>query len=98
VIKPSLQNYVKPKCLCDYPVGPSFFAGHLVTTNSNYRVARPVVDTGKCAGCLHCYIGCPDGAIVKKGRWIEIDYDFCKGCGICFNECKTNAISMKTEE
>lgn len=27
----------------------------------------------------------------------EIDYDYCKGCGICANECPTKAIEMVPE-
>jgi 2-oxoisovalerate ferredoxin oxidoreductase delta subunit len=40
---------------------------------------------------------CPEGAI----KWrpdvgdIEFDFGFCKGCGICANECPTKAITMK---
>ena len=40
---------------------------------------------------------CPDGAIhwyPEKGD-ISFDYRFCKGCGICANQCPTNAITMK---
>jgi 2-oxoisovalerate ferredoxin oxidoreductase delta subunit len=43
---------------------------------------------------------CPDGAIrwkPEKGD-IEFDYSFCKGCGICANECPTKAITMKLEK
>lgn len=29
------------------------------------------------------------------GEKIEIDYNYCKGCGICANECPTKAIIMK---
>jgi 2-oxoacid:acceptor oxidoreductase delta subunit (pyruvate/2-ketoisovalerate family) len=39
---------------------------------------------------------CPDGAIHwKPEKDIEFDYNFCKGCGICANECPTKAIEMK---
>jgi pyruvate ferredoxin oxidoreductase delta subunit len=42
---------------------------------------------------------CPDGAIVvKDGKVVEINYDFCKGCGICANQCNFNALEMKNED
>ncbi|MEM2816748.1 MAG: 4Fe-4S binding protein, partial [Candidatus Bathyarchaeia archaeon] len=28
----------------------------------------------------------------------EVDYDYCKGCGICANECPVKAIAMQREE
>jgi Pyruvate/2-oxoacid:ferredoxin oxidoreductase delta subunit len=31
-------------------------------------------------------------------RGIRFDYDYCKGCGICDNECPSDAINMKREE
>jgi 2-oxoisovalerate ferredoxin oxidoreductase delta subunit len=40
---------------------------------------------------------CPEGAIKwlpEMGK-IEFDFSFCKGCGICANECPTKAITMK---
>jgi pyruvate ferredoxin oxidoreductase delta subunit len=42
---------------------------------------------------------CPDGAIiwVPDKKDIEFDMSFCKGCGICANECPTKAIEMKLE-
>jgi 2-oxoacid:acceptor oxidoreductase delta subunit (pyruvate/2-ketoisovalerate family) len=27
----------------------------------------------------------------------NIDYDYCKGCGICANECPVKAIDMRRE-
>ena len=42
---------------------------------------------------------CPDGAIKWRPEIgdIEFDFSFCKGCGICANECPTKAITMKIE-
>ncbi|MCK5213503.1 MAG: 4Fe-4S binding protein, partial [Dehalococcoidia bacterium] len=28
---------------------------------------------------------------------VSIDYDYCKGCGVCANECPTQAITMQRE-
>jgi pyruvate ferredoxin oxidoreductase delta subunit len=39
---------------------------------------------------------CPEG-IVKKSIPVEIDYDYCKGCGICAEECPAKAIRMVEE-
>ena len=56
---------------------------------------RPVWNKEKCIHCLTCWIYCPDAAIVvKDGKMTGINYDYCKGCGICANVCptKTHAI------
>lgn len=63
----------------------------------DWKTFRPERDITKCTKCLICTIFCPDGAIhwrIDKGD-IEFDMDFCKGCGICANECPTKAIVMK---
>jgi 2-oxoacid:acceptor oxidoreductase delta subunit (pyruvate/2-ketoisovalerate family) len=51
---------------------------------------------GVCPECDNCLVFCPDAAISRKegGRY-EINYDYCKGCGICVSECPRNAISIK---
>jgi pyruvate ferredoxin oxidoreductase delta subunit len=47
---------------------------------------------------MMCYLFCPEGAIYKKDDFLVIDYDFCKGCGICDYECKSKAIAMVPED
>jgi pyruvate ferredoxin oxidoreductase delta subunit len=86
-----------PRKLADYPQGPTFVAGHLTEGNAGMRTFRPEIDNKKCVKCLRCFMLCPDGAIDKSGSVLEIDYNFCKGCGICASECKLKAISMKKE-
>ena len=55
---------------------------------------------GTCNECENCYVFCPDVSILKNTRKLKhaIDYDYCKGCGICFTECPRGAISMVEEE
>ena len=60
--------------------------------------ARRCMSCGNCFGCDNCYGVCPDNAIVKLGDGqYEIDYDYCKGCGLCAVECPSGAIEMEPE-
>jgi len=61
--------------------------------------ARRCMSCGNCFGCDNCYGVCPDNAIVKlaDGQY-EIDYDYCKGCGLCAAECPCGSIEMIPEE
>ena len=61
--------------------------------------ARRCLSCGNCFGCDNCYGVCPDNAVIKLGTGqYEIDYDYCKGCGICAAECPCGAIDMVPEE
>jgi NADPH-dependent glutamate synthase beta subunit-like oxidoreductase len=63
--------------------------------------ARRCLSCGSCFACDNCYGVCPDNAVIKLepgGSYrYEIDYDFCKGCGICAEECPCGAITMEPE-
>ena len=61
----------------------------------SWRDQRPVKDAALCNACDVCWLYCPEGCI-ERGT-IEIDYAYCKGCGICAEECKRKAIAMKRE-
>jgi len=66
----------------------------------SWRTYRPEWDKDKCISCLRCFYLCPDSAIiVEEGKVIGIDYQHCKGCGICAFECpkKVQAITMKLD-
>jgi len=63
-----------------------------------WRIKRPVVDS-KCIGCKKCTMYCPCMAIeINEDKKIVIDYEYCKGCGICVTVCKFGAISMVDEK
>lgn len=96
-MKPYLRDEV-PKKLSEIPEATAFEAGYLVTKNAGWRNLRPVIEKEKCVGCLQCYLHCPDGVIFKSADKVDIDYDFCKGCGICKKACKPGAIRMEVEQ
>lgn len=52
---------------------------------------------GRCTECDNCYIYCPDVSVAKKEGGFDIDYFFCKGCGVCFKECPRAALKMIEE-
>ncbi|MEI6216485.1 MAG: NAD(P)-binding protein [Actinomycetes bacterium] len=60
--------------------------------------ARRCLSCGNCFGCDNCFGVCPDNAVIKleNGKY-EINLDYCKGCGICANECPCGAIDMEVE-
>ncbi len=66
-----------------------------VGKTGSWRIFRPVKDDERCNECLLCWIFCPEACMTKK---LEINYDYCKGCGICAVECPRNAIAMVKEE
>jgi len=61
--------------------------------------ARRCMSCGNCFGCDNCFGVCPDNAVVKidGAHGYAIDYDYCKGCGICVEECPCGAIVMEPE-
>ncbi|MCS7134511.1 MAG: 4Fe-4S binding protein [Candidatus Pacearchaeota archaeon] len=63
----------------------------------SWRVLRPKVLKEKCGKCLLCLNFCPEGCIELNHK-ISIDYDYCKGCGICASECPRMAVIMEKEE
>jgi 2-oxoacid:acceptor oxidoreductase delta subunit (pyruvate/2-ketoisovalerate family) len=74
--------------------------GGLDESNALYE-ARRCLSCGTCFSCDNCYGVCPDNAVIKRGEpgeLYEIDYDYCKGCGMCVAECPSGAIKMVPED
>ena len=93
---PYLREHI-PQTFSEIPDTTSYEAGYLVSKNAGWRSVRPVIDTDRCVGCLQCYLHCPDGVIFRKDGKVAIDYDFCKGCGICAKICRIKAIETEAE-
>ena len=73
--------------------------GGLDESNALYE-ARRCMSCGNCFSCDNCFGVCPDNAVIKLGQpgeRYEIDLDFCKGCGLCVEECPCGAIEMVPE-
>jgi len=76
-----------------------------------WRYMKPEVDASKCIGCETCVPHCPDAVMEMRARTaaemekssednkkkpvVSIDYDYCKGCGVCAAVCPVKAIIMK---
>jgi 2-oxoacid:acceptor oxidoreductase delta subunit (pyruvate/2-ketoisovalerate family) len=64
--------------------------------------ARRCMSCGSCFACDNCFGVCPDNAVIKldpAGAYAyAIDLDYCKGCGICAQECPSGAIRMRPED
>ncbi len=75
----------------------------------DWRTFKPVIIQDKCTRCLRCWIVCPEPAIyiidspytTKSGRQfkfsVEVNYNYCKGCGMCVEECEPKAIDWVEE-
>jgi pyruvate ferredoxin oxidoreductase delta subunit len=61
----------------------------------DWRVKKPVWNENLCIDCQNCWIYCPDTSIISRNKqMVGIDYDHCKGCGICSEVCPTNPKSI----
>ncbi len=72
--------------------------GGLDESNALFE-ARRCLSCGNCFECDNCYGVCPDNAVIKlgPGNRFQFNYDYCKGCGMCSEECPCGAIRMEPE-
>jgi len=82
----------------DLPREPIARVPSATERTASWRTLRPIITLAKCTKCNVCWKVCPDIAIRFDAEgWPEIDFDHCKGCGICANECVPEAIAMVRE-
>lgn len=96
--KPKVRKWKEPSNIKSYPLGATCKSDHLTSINAGWRTYKPVINLDKCVKCLKCFLVCPDGVIDKSTEDLSIDYDYCKGCGVCAHECPVNCIDMVKEE
>jgi NADPH-dependent glutamate synthase beta subunit-like oxidoreductase len=52
---------------------------------------------GTCTHCDNCVTYCPDLAVRRAGDGYRVLGDYCKGCGLCVEECPTGSMKMEEE-
>jgi NADPH-dependent glutamate synthase beta subunit-like oxidoreductase len=59
--------------------------------------AKRCFNCGVCNLCDNCFLYCPDLAISARPdrQGYQINYDYCKGCCICVEECPRGALSLR---
>ncbi len=76
--------------------------GDIGTAAAMAEAAR-CLSCGNCLACDNCWTFCPDNAVIKTaelardGSHYVFDLDYCKGCGLCAQECPTGYIQMLPE-
>ncbi len=66
----------------------------------DWKTYKPILKSN-CTHCMICWLYCPDSAIiVKDGKVTGIDYNHCKGCGVCSRQCplKDKAMAMELDK
>lgn len=64
-----------------------------------WRTLRPVIKHDRCHRCSSiCSTFCPENAIsVNENGYPQIDYQHCKGCLLCMEQCPHHAIESSLE-
>ena len=62
--------------------------------------ANRCLATQSCSWCNVCILLCPDLCITRNPQTqeIEIDLNYCKGCGLCAHYCPKGALEMIQEK
>lgn len=62
---------------------------------AHWRVQKPIHNVEHCINCFFCWVYCPDASILAFDEKMSgVDYQHCKGCGVCVSVCPTNPKSL----
>src|SRR5438105_4274186 len=64
------------------------------------READRCFSCGVCNGCDNCWVVCPDTSIIRDERTnghYSVNLNYCKGCGVCVQECPTGCLEFVPE-
>jgi len=62
--------------------------------------AQRCFSCGSCTQCDSCMVYCPEGIITRAASGdaaYAVDFDFCKGCGVCVEECPRESMAMVSQ-
>jgi len=98
-------DYFEYKNRCERPALPKENRKSFEEISGNLSMkqvlgeAKRCFSCGECYHCDNCYIFCPDGSVLREDDKTcnVFDYEYCKGCGICENECPVGYIKMEKE-
>jgi 2-oxoacid:acceptor oxidoreductase delta subunit (pyruvate/2-ketoisovalerate family) len=77
---------------------PQARSSSITDSQSAVNEANRCFNCGTCTICGNCWLFCPDSSVMKVDGEFQFNYDYCKGCGICAEECPRGAIYIKEEE
>ena len=69
--------------------------GYIPDARKAFEEAGRCFSCGVCSECDNCYNFCPDMSVIKTADGYHVNLDYCKGCGICAQECPGGSIKMK---
>jgi NADPH-dependent glutamate synthase beta subunit-like oxidoreductase/Pyruvate/2-oxoacid:ferredoxin oxidoreductase delta subunit len=70
------------------------------TEDMAVREADRCFSCGVCNGCDNCWVVCPDTSILRderKNGHYSVNLNYCKGCGVCVQECPTGCLEFVPE-
>jgi len=95
------SRIVQPRLLKEERIHSFVEIDMKISANLAIREAERCFNCGLCNQCDNCRLYCPDLAVIRdaaiaQGR--KINYDYCKGCGICVVECPRNAMVLTEDD